>query len=443
MTLMQWSENEMDWSSLHALRDYINKQIGFHFDDAALPTLAIKCRLLLGASIPDLGTLVERLRAGDRSLISQLISCVTVGETWFYRFEAQWRALEGIVRAWRTGLKYVLWAAGCSTGEEAYSLAILLKTAAPHISPDQITIIASEIDREALHRGRQGRYLTRTSCRRSLPIPWTPYLQRDENGDCTVHPEIRKMVTFVEHNLVADHFPEKISPHGVDIVFCRNVLIYFDQENRKKVLGKFADVLRANGWLFLGESETTSGHPRFIAHAKDGCYIHQLCDANTHCLPLPKTQALRTPETPLPVRKPTFKQSIAKLRRSSHLPAQPSPVKPRYSRVDKLPTAEAMLDLSIEKESLGEVEEAIICLRKALFLDRSFILAHYFLASLHERTGKISDATRSYRNVVRLLESLQDDSIVPGSGGLSVAFLRESINAKLKKTDLIRKEVTW
>ncbi len=146
-----------------------------------------------------------------------------------------------------------LWSAGCSTGQEPYTLAMLN---ADHFGDKKqewdTKILATDISLKALDSARKGCY--DTECLNNMPAAWmSRYIDRHHDGMCEIKKEIRKEVIFRQFNLLEEVFPFKKKFH---VIFCRNVMIYFDSQTKKKLVEKFYEATANGGYLFVGQSET-------------------------------------------------------------------------------------------------------------------------------------------------------------------------------------------
>jgi chemotaxis protein methyltransferase CheR len=207
------------------------------------------------ASVDDLlGNL--RRRPGDSDLPCKVLDAMTNNETWFFRdfgpFEALRRQALPEILAARSEVKTLrLWSCACSTGQEPYSLALLLRE---HFSLANWTvkILATDISARVLDRARLGRF-SQLEINRGLPVALLPrYFQR-ANLDFELAPDVRKMVEFRPFNL-SQPWPDLPK---MDVIFLRNVMIYFDVEIRRQILSRIRSVLQPDGVLFLGCAETT------------------------------------------------------------------------------------------------------------------------------------------------------------------------------------------
>src|SRR5690606_5867260 len=211
-------------------------------------------------SIASLEGLVAALKAGDRTLAAEVVDAMTTNESFFFRDIKPFDQFKNLVlpkllqaRADRKALR--IWSAAASTGQEPYTIAMLLKEVAPQIGGWRIEIVGTDISPTVLERARQGIY-TQFEVQRGLPIQFlVKYFKQVEHNGWQIDAGIRSMVVYREFNLLNDLAP--IGP--CDVVFCRNVLIYFDQETRTRVLDGIARLLPGDGYLFLGGAETVLG----------------------------------------------------------------------------------------------------------------------------------------------------------------------------------------
>jgi chemotaxis protein methyltransferase CheR len=211
-------------------------------------------------SIAGLEGLVNALKGGDQILAAEVVDAMTTNESFFFRDTKPFDQFKNLVlpkllaaRADRKALR--IWSAASSTGQEPYTIAMLLKEVAPQIAGWRIEIIGTDISPTVLERARQGIY-TQFEVQRGLPIQYlVKYFKQVDNNGWQIDAGIRSMVTYREFNLLKD-----LSPIGpCDVVFCRNVLIYFDQDTKARVLDGIARLLVKDGYLFLGGAETVLG----------------------------------------------------------------------------------------------------------------------------------------------------------------------------------------
>jgi len=204
--------------------------------------------------------LLVRLHA-DRSggLQRKLVEAMITAETTFFRdirpFDSLRRAVLPELLARRTSDRTLnIWCAATSAGQEPYSIAMMLREDFPHSVGRNIRFIASDISRELLKRAREGRY-SQIEVNRGLPAAMLVKYFRKDGSEWQIHPAIRGMVEFQEINLAKPWPPLP----RMDIILMRNVLIYFDIETKKIILRRARRLLKTDGYLFLGGSETTIG----------------------------------------------------------------------------------------------------------------------------------------------------------------------------------------
>jgi len=210
--------------------------------------------------LPNLNALAERLRGvRAETLAQEVVEAMTTNESLFFRDDKPFehfrtQALPRLHAARPHGAKLRVWSAASSSGQEAYSLAMILTDLRASLGDRHVEIIGTDIAREQLSRAREGLY-TQFEVQRGLPMQMLVKHFRKEAAGWRVAEAIRRMVEFREWNLLAD-----LRPLGrFDIVFCRNVLIYFDQPTKARTLEAIAALLPPDGLLYLGGAETVLG----------------------------------------------------------------------------------------------------------------------------------------------------------------------------------------
>lgn len=187
-----------------------------------------------------------------------LIESVAIGETFFFRHTEQLadfseRVVPEIVSRRRISQNFSLWSAGCSTGEEAYTLAILLMESNCKIRPSSISILASDLNASALQAAREGIY-DNYSVRNVPSGLLEKYFDRKTNERFMIKPEIKALVRFASINLMDHRSTGRV--RNMDCIFCRNVMIYFDDRDKARCVEHLYESLSADGYLFLGYSES-------------------------------------------------------------------------------------------------------------------------------------------------------------------------------------------
>ena len=213
--------------------------------------------LLKQNGLADLDALAVRLRDPRASALADAVTeALTTNESSFFRdgkpFEHLRQMLPGLARARPAGTGLRIWSAACSTGQEAYSVAMLLQELP--LEGRRVEIIGTDIAEGVVLRARDG-FFTQFEVQRGLPARLLVKHFRQEEGRWRVSPELRGMVRFERGNLLGD-----LRGFGrFDVIFCRNVLIYFDAPTKARVLNALAAQLLPDGVLYLGGAETVLG----------------------------------------------------------------------------------------------------------------------------------------------------------------------------------------
>ena len=256
---------EMSNHSFYALRDMIYERSGIFFPDQKRYILENRLlRRIEDGGFDDFDKYVDFLRYDplrDKEF-SSLFDLVTTNETSFFRDANQLQAFESVVlppivkEAEEKGCKKLrIWSAPCSTGEEPYTLAMLLLNKFPKIQDSgwDIEIHGSDISECVLNSARRGEYNDYSI--RNVPPPYLDrYFTKNGNGKYNVRPEVRGMVRLSNINLF-DNLKLRMF-RGMNIVFCRNMLIYFDEAAKKRVIANIYDSLAPGGYLFIGHAES-------------------------------------------------------------------------------------------------------------------------------------------------------------------------------------------
>jgi chemotaxis protein methyltransferase CheR len=243
------------------LRDFIHGYCGIYFDDGSKFLLERRLSRRLEQhrlkSFEEYYHFLKYDRKREDELVV-LVDNLTTNETYFFRESLQLRAFtDEILPELRqsAGDRKVLriWSAGCSTGEEPYTIAILLLESGDWWRDWQLEILGSDINQRVLHTARKGVY-KRSAHRATSPEMLAKYFVQDEKGDYRIIDRVKELVSFSSVNLLDPHKTSLIS--NMDVIFCRNVIIYFDREAKRKVIDSFYQKLRDGGYLLLGHSES-------------------------------------------------------------------------------------------------------------------------------------------------------------------------------------------
>ncbi|GAB3802403.1 CheR family methyltransferase [Virgibacillus kimchii] len=186
----------------------------------------------------------------NQTLFTEFIDRMTINVSEFYRNPKRWHVLKEkvlpqILRSTPSSASLNIWSAACSTGEEPYSTAIMLKEYFPQVN---YRILATDIDEKALKKAEQGVFSEQAI--KEVPPAWKEKYFTQKDGSFSVTPSIKRNITFKKHNLLRDVYPQNI-----DLIICRNVLIYFTDEAKEHIYSKFSSALRTEGVLFVGSTE--------------------------------------------------------------------------------------------------------------------------------------------------------------------------------------------
>ena len=206
-----------------------------------------------------IGDLVAKMKTGAEPLVVSVVEAMTTNETFFFRDKVPFdhfreTILPSMLAARKNRRSLRIWCAASSTGQEPYSLAMILKEMSATMSGWRVEIVATDLSQEVLEKSKSGIF-SQFEVQRGLPIQLLVKHFTQINETWQLSPEIRAMVQFKQLNLLHD-----FSHLGVfDVIFCRNVLIYFDQDTKVNVFNRLARVIEPDGFLVLGAAETVVG----------------------------------------------------------------------------------------------------------------------------------------------------------------------------------------
>lgn len=258
-------KDETEWISLAdfgKLREFLYRTTGIVFEDGKYDYLRRRVQQRIEKTLTrDFRAYFALLQGASRDAeLQTFVNLVTINETYFFREEYQLRCvarslLDEIVASNKRRRTIRLWSMPCSTGEEPYSLAIYLLEHWALADEFGIEIVGSDIDTEALSRARAGRYGRHAL--RNVPEPLVAkYFRAEDHDDYTICAPLRESIDFTHVNLNSGAVP---AGHGeFDVVFCRNLLIYFDELSRRRAVETLYESIRPGGFLCLGHAESMS-----------------------------------------------------------------------------------------------------------------------------------------------------------------------------------------
>lgn len=218
--------------------------------------------------LPDLKALIKALKeTGDPSLATEVVEALLNNETFFFRDtqafdQVRDSALDTLRMARASQRRLSIWCAGCSTGQEAYSLAIMFAEAAARWDGWTIDITATDVSDAALERARSGIY-SQFEIQRGLPVGSMLRWFDQVGQDWRIKGELARRVRFRRHHLLTP------PPGMFDLVLCRNVLLYFSPERRREAFDRLASALQPDGFLMLGAGETVIGQTDAFASSQE------------------------------------------------------------------------------------------------------------------------------------------------------------------------------
>lgn len=385
---------------------------------------------------------------------------LTIGETYFFR---EPRAFALACDYARRKMKEVggaprslrIWSAGCCTGEEPYSIAMSLRQALRAVDPRAMSILATDLNPRHLQFAEEGVY-RQWSFRGTDPTLQQRHFSELGDGRFRINDDIRQCVRFKELNLAAPAYPS-VETGAMDIIFCRNVLMYFSRGQAIKAIERFRDCLVDGGWLIVSPGEASAD--LFAGFARvgypDGIYFQKVGAHAQGELPQP-VATIAVPDVDKPARKPSrqARQHRAPQDRR-HVPVNAQNAADTFlSRARALANAgdvaqamrilEQRMELALPTAELyhakaqialesGDAHGALRSLKGAIYLQPDFILARYQMGVLQAARNKHSEAARQFNVAVELLAAMNDNDIVPGSDGLHAAYLMQSARSYLER----------
>ncbi|MGH1345345.1 MAG: CheR family methyltransferase [Nannocystales bacterium] len=212
-------------------------------------------RLVRGHGLSSIADYIGRVDAGDERIRTEFISAITTHVTSFFREVHHFGYLEkNLARQWqsRDSKRLRVWSAGCSSGEETYSIAMTLLSSLPASDGWSHEVVGTDVDQKVIDRAARGIY--KVDCGRSVPAHMRRFFQQGTGANAglvRVKPEVRSVVRFNRENMLS----ASTRPGQYDVAFCRNVLIYFKNADVEAICAKLLEAVRPEGYLFLGHSE--------------------------------------------------------------------------------------------------------------------------------------------------------------------------------------------
>jgi len=412
-------------------------------------------QLLLGHRPAELAHMLHE-QALTSPMWQKLVAEMTVGESYFYRNQAQFDALrlhilpQLIEQRRALGSRYLrLWSAGCAAGEEPYSLAMLLRELLPDWRDWSIFILATDINQVFLEQAQNGLY--RASAFRSETPPDLVDRWFSRQGERYLLDEsIRQMVTFRWLNLRDSSYPNPSNftiQH--DLILCRNVTIYFSQQDTQAVVNRLHGALQEGGWLLVGHAE-----PQL--HVYDAFQMEQVAGTILYRKSAtPQAQPITAPPSAPPLQWPDWMLQAAASEATS-----PPPVRPGHQeQAETLAQARRLIDREDWPQALRLLDsfenfdpynplvhfvralilahasrlKAIDALQQAIYCEPSFALAHYWQGELWHREGRLEQAQACWRRALKALQGLEDEALLLGDAEMTTDMLRHVLRYRLER----------
>ncbi len=496
------SSSSISHETLSRLSRFVGAHLGLHFPPERHKDLlrgVARAAAELGRDSPE--TLVDEILSGraSRHVLDSLAGQLTIGETYFFRDKQLMNLLREkvlpdlLLRARREARALRIWSAGCCTGEEPYTLAILLKEFMRGETQVPVSILATDLNPRFLDRAERAVY--RQWSFRSTPSRIRNAWFRSLPDDAwELSPDIRSMVSLASLNLAVDAYPALESrTNAQDLILCRNVLMYFSPQLARKVVSRLHSCLVDGGLLVVGPSEGSLVTQSGLFHVEMGehgiLYRREACRLMP---PPPLKPAAVEPMKPgitgfaaLPMQEPPpaaglldrkaagkaspiedalraarsavergcYSEAgklLAAVDRSGLSPKQSGLLANLTARMlagsgqleqaeetcreaiakDKMHAAHHYL-LAVILQEMRRLEEAVEAFRKTLYLDPAFLLAHFSLGMLLKELGHGQESRRSLENALTGLRGLDREEIVPESEGMTAGRLREILETML------------
>ena len=430
--------------------------------------------------------------------IQLLASYFTVGETYFYRHINDFDTIRKVIlpplirERQYTSRRLRFWSAGCCTGEEPYTLATYLDECIPNIQDWDITILATDINLHFLEKARAGVY-TPWSLRETSPQMSHRYFDQEDEGRYTIIPRIRRMVTFAYLNLAEPCYPSSATmTEDIDLIFCRNVMIYFAPRQIDKVMHKLHGALKSGGSMIVSSSETAlvpaiftrevhastvlfrqmhnvysseQTAPKTTSALPDSIDWSGILDENVsseESLPLDGSAEAPLPEEQNPPQKEELYGNALRLYEDGHYDGAAALLQ-EYStqypedalrakvflvkcyanrsdwdharawcreciRGDRFNPSMYYLEAGVQQEA-GCSDLAIAALKRALYLDIDYIPAYVMLGILMQRAGRRCKSHKYFTTALELLERYDAAAVIPDGENLTAGRMREWVRS--------------
>ena len=395
-------------------------------------------RAMKHAGVDDLADYLILVR-GDGIALDGLVDELTVGETHFMRdpdqMERVRRAVFPALKRRGAGAPARVWSAGCSTGEEAYSLAILLEEE----GLDQgAVVLGTDLSSAALEKARAGCYSDWSM--RGVSGPFLRDYFRHSRGCRILVDRIRNKVRFERLNLVGREDYAAAGAFGMDLILCRNVLMYFDHETAGRIAARLFDCLAEDGVLLTAGADLLLGEyaPFEVEVTRVGLVYRRPRGAPAAAVPRSLAQAPPPPLKALPPAEPDLgREAFERVMRHANAKGAE-----KAERIAQAALRRHPLDAQLHYLratlllALDRGEEAEHQARRALYLDPSLAVAHFLLGTILRKRGARPGALRDFRNVRDLCAARPADEAIPAGAGERTGALHSAASAEMERLEV-------
>ncbi len=443
---MTASISDLCWQSLS---DAVAAQMGLHFAKERWPDLK---RAIESASeelgFKDAREAVDAFLANPfaRETVDVLAKHLTIGETYFFRDPTLFEVLEqkifpALIQSRRTDRRLRIWSAGCCSGEEPYSVAILLSKLLPDIDDWEITILATDISSHFLRKATAATY-TKWSFRGKSHSRKESYFTRTDSGRFKLLPKYQKLVSFAFSNLVQDDYPSRLNnTDEMDVILCRNVLMYFLPAQAEKVITKLRQSLAPGGWLISSAAEAGPRFNSLTSVSFPGCTLYRK-DVDQP-KDKPAAPLILLTSTPEPVPNTNGKKHVAKtvsakldvdLGYLAKVKADQGNYREALAMVEEaLRRDRSNLGLHYLKGSIlqeqNDLDNAVRSFQRVLHLDEDFVMAYFSLGTIMRKIGRTAEQAKYFKTALCILKNIPGESVVAESSGMSAKALSQIIEA--------------
>jgi chemotaxis protein methyltransferase CheR len=473
---------------LATVAELVEARSGLHFVGGRRPELASKATRIFAESGCATWDAYLACLSGSSGgpMLGQLIEALTVGETYFFRHRPYFDLLERevlpqLIAERRQTRQLRLWSAGCATGEEAYSLAILVRRLLPDLDDWHVSILATDLNHTFLAQAREGLYgewSFRGADEGFKAANFTP-----EGRRYRIRPEVARLVRFAQLNLAADGYPSPADGiANLDLILCRNVLIYFASDLSSRIVARLRAALVPEGWLVLGPSDALPGLlSGFEPHAGHDAILYRRV-ADERPRPSSHRSVSRDELVPASASVRRARELPASITRSPVHPLAETPARPNHAvagdggivgsraegrggcvsgdvdweeawqagrasaaqgRFEEAEAhccrattrgalrAEPFYLLGILRQARGDEADALEAFRKALYVDRAFVPALLAVAAVYRHGGQPDRARRALARAQRLLIGRSDAEVILAEEALTVGRLRDALSVAL------------